>query len=293
MHIHQYRSKRPVRNRVLCAERNGAACEVQRGIIWYNGIMSSRSLLTSLLLFVLFVVWPTAPVLAAYPAIYANGVLAYTNAARYQEGLPLLASDPVLSSIAARKLQDLFARQYFAHVSPSGKSVADLAHDAGYAYITIGENLALGDFASSKAVVDAWMNSPGHRANILGAAYTQIGIAAGQSMYQGRTVWIVVQSFGLPRSSCPTVDTALKADIDALDTTLTLVRTIATVRESALKDRNVPQSVYKERVDSYNLAAKIYNDKVMEYKQRVEAYNAEVKDLNACITQKTATMHPE
>jgi len=169
----------------------------------------------------------------AYPEINAIGVLAYTNAQRYRGGLPLLSTNDALSRTAATKLQDLFARQYFAHESPSGESVADLAKRAGYAYLAVGENLALGDFSTSRAVVEAWMDSPGHRKNILSETYSEIGIAAGRSYYDGRYTWIIVQAFGLPKSSCPSVNIVLNDEIKAYEERLELLETIAQLREKA------------------------------------------------------------
>ena len=174
---------------------------------------SIRKILVCFLI-VLPIFSPVANVYAveSAPILNATSILAYTNAQRYKEHIPLLSTNALLSDVARKKMIDLFARQYFAHESPTGDSVSDLAHDAGYEYIVVGENLALGDFGSSKAVVDAWMNSPGHKKNILSKSYSEIGIAVGRSMYKGRYTWIAVQSFGFPKSGCPNVDPVLRTD---------------------------------------------------------------------------------
>lgn len=222
-------------------------------------------------------------VTAASLSINANIVLAYTNAERYRNDLPLLSSDTVLSQVAQRKMEDLFARQYFAHDAPTGEGVGDLAKDAGYTYIAVGENLALGDFTSSKRVVDAWMESPGHRENILSKSYTEIGIAAGRSTYKGKRTWIIVQSFGLPRSSCPTLNDALKQRIDRFQQSLDILYTVTKLREELLENKDVPRTVYRDRVESYNLAAEVYNERVEEYRALITQYNRGVDSLNACI----------
>ncbi len=226
------------------------------------------------------------PTLAAAEAVTASGVLTATNAERSVRGLPPLASNVPLTRVALRKMSDLFARQYFAHVAPTGESVADLAEEEGYAYITVGENLALGSFESGRAVVDAWMNSKGHRANILKAAYTDIGIAAGRGVYEGRNVWIIVQSFGLPRSSCPGPSDALRASIAEYERTLKLYLAVATYRKKLLDDKSVARSVYKERVARYNRAAELYNDTAAAYRVRARTYNKEIARFNTCVEEK-------
>lgn len=226
---------------------------------------------------------PVARVHAA-PEIYAEGVLAYTNAERYREGLPFLASNAQLSAIALEKLQDLFARQYFAHESPTGESVADLAKREGYAYITVGENLALGNFGSSRGVVDAWMDSPGHRANILKDAYTEIGIAAGQGLYEGRRAWIVVQEFGRPLSSCPRAGEPTRASIQKDEEILAVLRTIAELRQAVLRKTAPRSPEYAERLAGFTKAADLYNARVEAQRARIEEFNKGVEDFNACVT---------
>jgi hypothetical protein len=221
------------------------------------------------------------------PVITAPGVLAYTNAERMQKGLPALTSNPTLSKVAATKMADLFAREYFAHEAPTGEDVSDLAKAVSYDYLTIGENLALGDFTSSKHVVQAWMDSPGHKANILSKAYSEIGIAAGKSMYQGRLQWIVVQSFGMPRSICPKPDADLRKKIEGENTVLTFLRTIADKREKMYKATSPSKANFKTLVESYNISATLYNKKAVEYRALVEKYNKQIDVSNTCIKQKT------
>ena len=66
----------------------------------------------------------------------------------------------------------------FEHTSPSGVDPGKLVQSYGYDYIVAGENLILGNFSSEKEVVQDWMNSPGHRANILNGSYKRTGVAA-------------------------------------------------------------------------------------------------------------------
>src|SRR5262249_8345343 len=109
------------------------------------------------------------------------GVIKWTNIQRQENGaLPALTVNAKLNESAQLKLKDMFAKQYFEHVSPSGVGPDGLANEVGYAYASIGENLALGNFADDRALVQAWMDSPGHRANILGKSYREIGVAVGK-----------------------------------------------------------------------------------------------------------------
>ncbi len=141
-------------------------------------------------------------------------IIYWTNVQRKNNGnLPPLKENSVLNTTATGKTTDLFEKSYFEHTSPTGVTVASQVNEAGYQYIMIGENLALGNFASGQAIVEAWMNSPGHRANILNDRYSEIGVGIKQGTYQGRTVWIATQHFGLPKNACPAVNEGLKASI--------------------------------------------------------------------------------
>lgn len=140
--------------------------------------------------------------LSVETSINPAGIVLYTNAQRALKGQSPLTRNAVLDEMAAAKLDDLFARQYFAHESPDGADIVDLARTAGYGYRLLGENLALGDFATTQTVVDTWMESDAHRANILNPDFTEIGVAARFGRYKEWNTWIVVQEFGTPCTQC-------------------------------------------------------------------------------------------
>ena len=146
-------------------------------------------------------------------ALTTDGVFVLTNQQRLGNGRKVLQHNSKLDAAAKAKLDDLFAQQYFEHVSPDGRGPAEVVIAAGYAYVRVGENLALGNFANDTELVQAWMNSPGHRANILSSGYQELGIAVGQGQYEGRQVWIGVQEFGMPESACPVPDATTKQTI--------------------------------------------------------------------------------
>lgn len=124
-------------------------------------------------------------------------VISLTNAERSKAGLPQVIVNPTLSAAALAKGQDMFAQQYWAHTSPSGKEPWSFMSEAGYSYRVAGENLAR-DFDTTGAMVAAWMNSPTHRANIVHPKYTEIGIAVIDGSLQGVETTLVVQMFGTP-----------------------------------------------------------------------------------------------
>lgn len=216
------------------------------------------------------------------------GVIKYTNQARQQNGnLPPLIENSILDSDADHKLNDMFARQYFEHVSPDGKGPADQAKAVGYQYVIIGENLALGNFKDDSALVTAWMNSPGHRANILNVKYQDIGVAVGQGQFEGRKVWLAVQEFGKPLSSCPAIDAVLKSQIDSLNgdvdsITPQLQALKAQIDQSPQPQTQTQTNAYNNLVSRYNALVDIYNNKVDSLKQDTGEYNAEVQVFNAC-----------
>lgn len=106
---------------------------------------------------------------------YELEVVRLVNVRRSSAGLSPLKSDPELSRIARLKSQDMRDNKYFSHTSMTYGSPFQMMKDFGIAYRTAGENIAMGQRTPSE-VVNAWMNSPGHRANILNASFTKIGV---------------------------------------------------------------------------------------------------------------------
>jgi hypothetical protein len=237
-------------------------------------------------IFVTGIILLPACVHATESPIDARRVVAHTNVERYRADVPLLSSNDMLTAVAYRKMADMFTRQYFAHNAPTGEDVAFLADGAEYAYLAIGENLALGTFTSSKEMVRAWMESPGHRANILSSKYSEIGVAVGQGRYEGRRMWIGVQVFGLPRASCPEPDETVKSELDGLITTIDFLRKLLEMRERGIGEPNIRRSEYAERVASYNKVVALYNERVGIQRALVSEYNESVRLFNECIASK-------
>lgn len=121
----------------------------------------------------------------------------YANQDRETKNYRHLAISPVLERAAQLKADDMAKNEYFAHKSPEGKTPWYWFQQVGYDFAYAGENLAV-NFNDSVDVNTAWMNSPGHRDNIMNSNFTEIGIATAEGMYQGRKTIFVVQLFGRP-----------------------------------------------------------------------------------------------
>ena len=106
---------------------------------------------------------------------YENEVIRLVNEIRSENGLKPLTANWELSRIARYKSEDMSNNRYFSHTSPTYGTPFQMIKAFGLSYRTAGENIAYG-YRTSAAVVDGWMNSSGHRANILNASYTQIGV---------------------------------------------------------------------------------------------------------------------
>jgi stress response protein SCP2 len=122
-------------------------------------------------------------------------VVRLTNAERTARGLRALGTDDRLARAAYAHSADMAARRFFAHECPSGTQAWDRAVAAGYTYRMVAENIAAGQRTPAE-VVEGWMNSPGHRANILNGELTQIGVGFAPGGEYG-TYW--TQVFGTPR----------------------------------------------------------------------------------------------
>lgn len=130
-------------------------------------------------------------------AITSATVISLANSARKEGGLTELTGNSLLAKAAQSKADDMLAKQYFSHNTPSGETPWTFIKAAGYSYITAGENLAI-DFTEAESIQTAWMNSPGHRANIMNKSFQEIGIGIAKGMYNGHQTTIVVQMFGTP-----------------------------------------------------------------------------------------------
>src|SRR3989338_62357 len=224
------------------------------------------------------------PVREVPSTLTVSGTIKETNMARQENGFMALSVNAKLARAAEAKVDDMFNRQYFEHESPTGVGPGDLADNVGYEYLMIGENLALGNYEDDKALVEAWMNSPGHRANILRPHYTEIGVAVKRGLYEGRTVWLAVQEFGRPQSDCPSPSESLNVEIEADKNRLDEVsKQLAPAEEEMRNSRPKRGPAYRQKVDAYNELVRLYNTLAGETEILITRYNDQISAYNACL----------
>ncbi|XYW67895.1 SafA/ExsA family spore coat assembly protein [Oscillospiraceae bacterium LTW-04] len=115
------------------------------------------------------------PTLSNTVTEYETEVVRLVNIERAKNGLKPLTMNWELSRVARYKSQDMHDKGYFSHTSPTYGSPFNMMTNFGISYRAAGENIAMG-YSTPQAVVTGWMNSPGHRANILKSSFTQIGV---------------------------------------------------------------------------------------------------------------------
>ena len=121
---------------------------------------------------------------------YGAQVVSLVNKERAAQGLSALTADSRLTRLAQLKAEDMAKNKYFSHTSPTYGSAFDMMKTYGVSYDTAGENIATGQ-KTAEAVMEGWMNSQGHRANILNSAYTGIGVGYAKSS-DGTTYWVQI-----------------------------------------------------------------------------------------------------
>jgi len=214
-------------------------------------------------------------------------IMAHTNIQRYNNGLLLpLIENEKLYLAAKAKADDMFKNQYFDHVSPSGVNPGELVKSFDYDYIITGENLILGNFSSEAEVVQAWMNSPGHRANILNNRFVDIGVAVVKGTYQGQVTWIGVQEFSLPLSTCAQPEVGLKNQIDSNKNYLDQLSLQIDAKREEINDTNPRSPQYNVLVDEHNKLVAEYNSLTQETKNLISQYNNDINIFNQCVAGK-------
>jgi len=141
----------------------------------------------------------------AFPAfandITRENVLDAMNAYRAERGLPPLHFDARLQKATDDRMRDMEELEYWAHESPDGRSPFSWLRAESYDFSFDGENLACG-FETNEVLVQSWMESPGHRDNIMSPLYTECGIAVIDGSTRGRAAGkSIVVMFGRPRNA--------------------------------------------------------------------------------------------
>lgn len=234
-------------------------------------------------------------------ALTPEEVVRHTNEYRSAHGLPPLAINPALNTAAQARALDMKTHGYFAHNNPdTGEGPSEAIEDAGYAARVSAENIAKGNWRSDRALVQAWIDSPGHRANILDPEVREIGIGLLRDggLASGLPVahLYAVQLFGKPLSDCgePPSDRD-RAAIREVEARLELLNARLSDRRAELDDlqSRIDQSSHNaER----NQLIQRRNPRVSEFNQMVaesrgvqdtlsvmiDTFNAKIADFNAC-----------
>ena len=228
-------------------------------------------------------------------------VVRYTNEFRNAHGLPPLTVNPALNAAAQARALDMKTHRYFAHQNPeTGEGPGEAIEAVGYVARVSAENIAKGSWRSDRALVQGWIDSPGHRSNILNPDIREIGVALVRDggIIAGRPVAGVyaVQLFGRPLSDCGELPSERdRAAIEEVDGRLGLLN-------ARLRDRRRELDDLQARVDragsqtERNRWIQERNQRVVEFNQLVaeakgiqdtlsvmiETFNAKESDFNTC-----------
>jgi len=199
----------------------------------------------------------------------SSTILQEVNQKRKESETVRLEENKDLSLIAEKKLDDMLERNYFDHTSPTGEEIDAIATDVGYEFIIIGENLIRGRFKDEKDVVQAWMESPGHRENILNENYLETGVASRYGKLNETKMFVSVQVFATPVSVCPQMDDELVSRIDE--------------KEEQLKELEETIREEDSRVE-HNIIIEEYNDLASKTTSLIEKYNEIIDQKEKCFS---------
>jgi hypothetical protein len=209
-----------------------------------------------------------------------------TNNARTLNGLPPLKENQLLNSIAESRAKDMLENQYFAHVSPLGQQASDIAQSVGYRYKVIAENIGSGDFYTNQKIIDNWMQSPGHRRNILSTEVEDIGAAVLKGKMKGAETYITVQIFGLQsplvsQHMCVAPSKSLLNDIDLKKAEIESLR-------DQLNRLKHELDVEKESIDTDQKNTYDDNQKIEKLNERIRALNEKSLWYNGIVEDEKA-----
>ena len=241
-------------------------------------------------------------------ALEKEALIRLTNEARSINGLTELTENELLDTVAEERARDMIDKQYFAHVSPTGEGASDVAQRSGYRYKIIAENIAKGSFLTNQKLIDGWMQSPGHRKNILSSDVREIGVSILKGTMQGEETWVGVQVFGLqsppvsdksctpPPSELANQISAKKSEIQGLNerivnlrqelehenTSIGMERIAAGRDYTRNHDLNGRISTHNEKINWHNQLAAELREKGASLNSMVDDYNRMVQDYRNC-----------
>lgn len=234
-------------------------------------------------------------------ALTPEEVVRYTNEYRGAHGLAPLTINPALNTAAQARAGDMKTHGYFAHHNPStGEGPSEAIEDAGYAARVSAENIAKGNWRSDRALVQAWIDSPGHRVNILNPEVREIGIGllrdGGLASSRPFAHLYAVQLFGKPLADCgePPSDRD-RAAIREVEGRLELLSARLGDRRNELDklqsriDRSSSHAERNPLIERRNQHVTEFNQLVAEARGvqdtlsvMIDTFNAKIADFNAC-----------
>ena len=245
-------------------------------------------------------------------SLSADSIIRLTNSVRLEQGLPPLNPNHLLNMIAEARIRDMFEKQYFNHISPSGEGPGDAAQRIGYRYKRLAENIASGPFIANQKILDGWMQSPGHRKNILSVETDEIGVAWARGTINGSEMVLAVQIFGKQspsvaevssQTSCIPPSPDAPGQIDRQRSELApLTKTLTQLKEELDRDNQEFEILRKDTrtktdidlaVSSYNAKVQRYNQLLSEVQakqdiiqQALNEYSTKVESYKACLANK-------
>lgn len=220
----------------------------------------------------------------------AANILYFINKERTGRGLHALKTDSKLTKSARAKSADMITYNYFAHQSPldQKKDFAYFIDQQSYIFIRISENLAMGEFSSAQEVVDAWMKSPAHAANILFADYRDTGISVQQKPNpRGGYDTIIVQHFGLKKNTCPSISQEITAALQTIQSDAVTAKQKADDLKKQIDAQQTKLSSddLDNLIGIYNTTIRSYNALAQKFTAITDQYNKEAEIYNNCIMQ--------
>lgn len=222
--------------------------------------------------------------------LFEEEIIKFTNYYRKENEIGELKRNQLLMEAAKIKVDEMFEKQYFGHISPEGKDAGDILSKVEYSYLIVGENLASGYFKDSKDLVDGWMGSAGHRRNILNPKFKEIGVAKRKDNFEGKEQYIAVQIFAAPQSLCPLPDRTLLLEIEEKKEELdrlvleaeNLKGEIEREIEEGFESKEEIEAT-QEKINEYNKLVVKINNLSREIENLVLRYNSQVEVFNQCV----------
>lgn len=213
-----------------------------------------------------------------------DDIILLVNEVRAKEGKPPVKKNELLMEAAMAKAKDMRDRNYMEHDTPDGNSFSVFVEQAGYSYKAMGENLAKGYF-SATAVHTAWMESEGHRKNIMADSYDEIGVAVLEIEENGQKNYLAVQHFGsqLRPNDFTVIYTCKKSAKEECEK---VVSRIAEIDSVIAEQRKIIKAADKDTADSGDLKkAKNNLNRLEKLRKDFEAYQKECQAFIASCNQ--------